>query len=251
MALKLITVDFWNTLFDSSKGTERNAYRQHVLKTAIKKIGSDISSEGYENAMKASWEYFNRIWINEKRTPLPIETVSFFWEFLKLPIDDNAMNYVADEFANSIMIYQPSLMKGAKEALAKLSKDFKLAIVSDTGFSPGSTIRKLMEELNVYRFFSAFSFSDETGVSKPHPKAFRTVLDLIGAEAGESCHIGDIEQTDIAGSKELGMFAIKFTGDATSSMITPKEDKSIADYVESSWEGIVDKVYKIRDSFSG
>jgi putative hydrolase of the HAD superfamily len=243
MAIKAITIDFWNTLLDSTKGRERNAYRLSVLKQELTELGVEMTDEQYQGALKSSWEYFNNIWKTEQRTPLTIETVMFFWKKMNIPEVEASINRVVDAFANCNLIYQPSLIHGVKDALEKLSRDFKLAIISDTGFSPGSILRQLMEEKGILKYFTAFSFSDETGVSKPHQKAYTTALGYLVAEPAEALHIGDIEDTDILGAKNIGMKAIRFNSEEPDlySRNNPKE--SIADYQADSWEEVLDIIY--------
>ncbi|MGA2297602.1 MAG: HAD family hydrolase [FCB group bacterium] len=245
MALKAITIDFWNTLFDSSNGTGRNNYRQKHLIQEIDKYGVSIKSDEFESAMKASWEYFNKIWLNEQRTPTLTESATFFWKQFALPDDDSAIENIARHFGEAILHHPPNVMSEVKEALQFLSGKYLLGIVSDTGFSPGVVLRELLRQNGLYDFFKAFSFSDETGVSKPHPKAFLTVLEQFKFTPEESLHIGDIEQTDIIGAKKLGMKAIRFMGDPTVAL-SEEPIATIADFEASSWGEIVDIINKIE-----
>lgn len=240
MALELITIDYWNTLIDSSKGVERNEFRQNALKSEIAKLGVNLDPKEYNDAMQASWQYFNKIWDDEMRTPLPIETVEFFWNYLKLPKDKDAVYNVVKAFAECNLVYQPNLIDGVMEALTELSGKYKLGIVSDTGFSPGTTLRKLLKEKDVLHFFDAFSFSDETGVSKPHPKAYETIMDQLKIEPGNCLHIGDIEKTDIAGAKNLGMKAIRFSGNPTEYVVSVNTKETNADAEIDKWPKIVE-----------
>jgi HAD superfamily hydrolase (TIGR01549 family) len=242
--IKLITIDFWNTLFDSGNGIERNAYRYRTVINEIDKHGIMIKQDEFIKAMQASWAYFDNIWKFESRTPSPNDTVEFFWNFLKIPYDEEAIKRVSDEFGDCILKYPPNLIDGVPESLEKLSKKFDLAIVSDTGFSLGSSLRKLMQNKGIYDYFKAFSFSDETGVSKPHEKAFKTILNQLNYEPHEAIHIGDIEETDIKGAKKLGMGAIRFSGDKTSRFNIDEKVDTQADAFFYSWEEIVSYIEK-------
>ncbi len=244
MPLKVVTIDFWNTLLDSSRGMERNGYRLSVLKKELAALGVTFTDEQYSEALKASWEFFNSIWKLEQRTPLTKEMVVFFWELMEVPFDEGAIDRVTDAFAKCNLLFQPELIEGVKDALETLSADFKLGIVSDTGFSPGSILRQLLEEKGVLKYFSAYSFSDETGVSKPHPKAFTTILDQLGASPEEALHVGDIEDTDIKGAKELGMKAIRFLSEEPELHFRNNPEATLADYSADNWEEVVRIIYK-------
>lgn len=247
MKINVVTFDFWNTLYDSSNGVNRNAARQRAIINEIDKFDRLVKQDEFEDAMKASWEYFNNIWVNEHKTPSPKDTVTFFWNYLKLPVDDESINNVVKKFEDSILLSPPVLNDGVKEAIETLSKDFTLAIVSDTGFSPGTVLRKLLEKDGILNYFQSFSFSDETGVSKPHEKAYLYVLDSLNCSPDKSLHIGDIERTDIVGAKNLCMFAIRYSGDKTATIAKENPKITKADAEIDNWTEIVAKVYELAE----
>ncbi|MEJ5245278.1 MAG: HAD family hydrolase [Bacteroidota bacterium] len=243
--IQVITIDFWNTLFDSSGGNERNALRQKAIMSEINNYNREISPELFEKALKASWEYFNKIWRQEMRTPSVQDSVAFFWKYLELPTDPQAINRIADYFANSVLIHPPKLIDGVADILPVLASRYKLGIISDTGFSPGIVLRKLLEQNNILHFFDSFSFSDETGYSKPHPESFRKVLAELGSNTSGALHIGDIEATDIVGAKQLGMYAIRFAGDSTGYFANESSNPTIADAIVYNWNEIPDTIENI------
>jgi len=246
MSLELITIDFWNTLFDASNGSDRNEYRVNEMKNEISRLGIHIDDEQYQKIMEKSWEYFNEIWKNQLRTPTAEESVKFFTGELNLPKNSPAAERILKVFAESILYFPPKLIIGVREALDKLAQNYKLAIVSDTGFSPGSVLKRLMYENDILYYFSAFSFSDETKVAKPHRRAFTTVLDELGIKPENALHIGDIEDTDIKGAKSVGMAVIRFTGDPTAFLNLNKSRDTVADFISDSWTEIVKYIKSVK-----
>ncbi len=240
MEIKVITIDFWNTLYDSSGGELRNHYRQRILFEQMDKSGVWVKKDEYDAAMKSTWEYFENIWTKEHRTPSAEDCLEHMWKFLKLPGDQEAKNIVIESFEDCILEHPPKLLDGAEEILFELSQKYQLALVSDTGFSPGTILQELMKRNDIMKYFSAFSFSNETGVAKPHEKAFRTALEPFSIDPSEAIHIGDIEQTDIVGAKNFGMGAIRFTGSETEYVIVRNPTESRADHWAASWEEIGD-----------
>ncbi|MCX6154840.1 MAG: HAD family hydrolase [Candidatus Kapabacteria bacterium] len=247
MPVKVITIDFWNTLFDSSAGTERNTYRRQSLVKEIKKLNAELSEIEFNSAMEASWAFFNDNWLNHSRTPEPSETVKFFMDFLHLDFTAEQFDKVVWNFAESVLVFPPKLIDGVPQALESLSSKFKLGLISDTGFSPGTVLRELMKRTNIYQYFSAFSFSDETKVSKPHPKAYLTVLNELECNPEDAVHIGDIAQTDIKGAKNLSMRAIRFIGDQTSMVLKNTDIQIEADWEAESWHEIVKIINEITN----
>ncbi|MFP4370206.1 MAG: HAD family hydrolase [Candidatus Kapaibacterium sp.] len=248
MPVKLVTIDFWNTLFDSSNGRQRNAIRQKALINEIDKIGVMVKQDQYDKAMKASWEFFNNIWRKDQRTPEPVETVRFFWNYLKLPESEDCIANVVRAFSDSILDHPPKLLPGVKSTLPILSERYEMGIVSDTGFSPGSVLKILLDKEDILKYFGAFSFSDETCVSKPHPKAFNTILRHFDIKPAEGLHIGDIELTDIVGAKAIGMKAIRFSGDDTGIFLKENPRISEADAESKSWKEIPDIISRLSDN---
>jgi len=150
---------------------------------------------------------------------------------LNLPPNPKALDYIIDFFEKSILYFPPSLEPNALGAIQELSKKYILGIVSDTGFSPGANMTQMMEEIGVAQYFSGYSYSDETGVAKPHPKAFSTLLEKFNIKPHEALHIGDIEHTDITGAKDLGMHAIRYDGNIESVVVHLKTLETRADVI--------------------
>jgi putative hydrolase of the HAD superfamily len=240
MQIDVITIDFWNTLFDSSNGIERNAFRVNILNENLKLSGIEFEQSELAEAIRSSWGYFNKIWLNEQRTPPTTEIIEFLWDYLNLSYNSERIEAIANAFAECIIDFSPKLIIGVKDALNKFSQNYKLAIISDTGFSPGKILRRLLVKENIFDNFSEFSFSDETGFAKPHPQAYMTILNKLECSPKRALHIGDIEKTDIAGAKGLGMMAIKFNGDPTAILAPEKTNGTIADVECNDWGEIVE-----------
>jgi len=209
-----VTIDFWNTLFDSTGGTLRNAIRRAALLGAIREGGQECDDERFDAAYADIWNYFDRHWLERQRTPGSLEMVREMLAQLGVELPDDVCARVADVFARGVLDDPPALLPGVPEALAWLhGRGMRLALISDTAFSPGTVLRELMERVDIARYFSVWIFSDETGVAKPHPEAFRRALEPLGIPPAEACHIGDIERTDIRGARSAGLYAVLYRGD--------------------------------------
>ncbi|MFN3194590.1 MAG: HAD family hydrolase [Chlorobiota bacterium] len=210
--LKLITIDFWNTLFDSVNHDKRYSFRNSVLLEEANKLGIEIENNKLDEAIKKSWEFFEDNWVNKLRTPNSQELVNVIWDHLNLPNEITSIKTVIKTYEDSLFEHPPVLIEGVREALPKLKENYKLGLISDTGYSPGTHLRKLMEDNEILEYFDSFSFSNETGVSKPHEKAFNTILHELNISPINSMHIGDIERTDIVGANNTGMHSVLYTG---------------------------------------
>lgn len=246
MKPKLITIDYWNTIFDSTGGEERNSQRRQEILNVIQKANINTDGIDFNSTIKVGWKYFNNIWINENRTPSTLEMIEFMFDTLKIPKDEKQITRLVKVFSESILEYPPKLLPGVYDVLNKLESDYMLAIVSDTGFSPGSILRVLLNDNKILHLFKAFSFSDETGVAKPHQTAFMKVLDELNVKPEQAVHIGDIERTDIAGAKALSMRAVKYNGDPFFKDSINDSNHTLADFETNDWNEIYNYIISLN-----
>ena len=230
------TIDFWQTLYDSSNGEQRNGERKDVLYNAVLRENGPPEREFFEEAYRGLWGFFDEQWLGRQRTPTSGEMVAEMLRRLDVTLSEDAVSEVVGVFEEGILHHPPALLPGVREALAWLKERGPLAIISDTAFSPGSVLKQLMERDGIAGYFDHFIFSDETGVAKPHPDAFLKALDGIGGSPERGVHIGDIERTDIVGAKGVGMTAVLYrTPDRQHKYA---EEESVADHVLEKWEEI-------------
>jgi putative hydrolase of the HAD superfamily len=244
MPIQAVTIDFWNTLYDSSGGEGRDAERARVVLHHAERLGQPIQLAALKAAQKAAWEHFNRVWREEHRTPPTRTMVEFYWRELGVNADAEAIDGVTHIFSEGVLNHPPSLLTGVAEALEELTRVLgmkHIALISDTAFSPGRVLRQIMERDGIAQYFNVFSFSDETGVSKPNPLAYQTALVGAPCTLAASVHIGDIERTDIAGAKALGMKAILFAGDPKNQMNDEHAHAPTqADAKADTWQHVVE-----------
>lgn len=237
--LKVITIDFWNTLFDSINHEKRYKYRNDILLEETNKLGIKVEYSDLEIAIKESWSFFEENWIKKHRTPVSSEMVNVIWNHLKLPNEKNSFDRIVNSYEDSLFEHPPLLIDGVAEMLPKMAEKYKLGLISDTGYSPGTHLRKLMEQNGILQYFSSFSFSNETGYSKPHGNAFKIILDELNLNPENAIHIGDIERTDIVGANNYGMTSVLFTG--TDSEFDRKNPEiTSADITINHWSELIE-----------
>ncbi len=244
--IRAVTVDLWNTLVDGSNGAARKEYRVGAVSEALARIGAPRGGEEIDGALQALYPLFEKSWREEQRTLTTAEMVAEIWRRMEVSMPGEAHRAVVRRFEESILHGPPRLVEGAGDALARLGSFAALGLVSDTAFSPGRVLTRLLEQWGIRRCFRALVYSDETGVSKPHRKAFETALTALGAAPAEAVHVGDIEWTDIRGAKELGMRALLFCG-CRDSAYRGDPGGTAADAIAESWEEVVRIVESWRE----
>ncbi|GAB5465622.1 MAG: HAD family hydrolase [Candidatus Kapaibacteriales bacterium] len=239
--LKVITIDFWNTLYKNDNARERNAYRQRALVELLDQhAGRTVMGSELDEAVSATWKYFEKIWKDEQRTIGAEESVDFILDYLQAKQAMPHAEKLISAFADSVLVHPPSLMENVKDVLPDLSSHYNLAIISDTGFSPGSVLKSLMERDGIDHLFSSYSFSNETGVSKPNEKAYYHAIEPLGYKPNEGLHIGDIEHTDVKGAKSIGMYSIRFAGNLTDFTTFRHSSETEADHQVETWKEVAE-----------
>jgi len=211
LPIKAITFDFWSTLYRSK--TVDYTKRLLKLKEAVERgSSSTFLTEQFEAAVMLARETWSRTWTEEHRTMTADEWLAVMLHELSATLELELLAEIRLNMENSILTDLPTLAPEAKPVLADLSTRYRLAIISDTGITPGRVLRQLLEQDNLTGYFTHFTFSDEVGRSKPHPDAFLTTLKTLSVTPAEAVHVGDLLRTDIAGAQAVGMRAVQYVG---------------------------------------
>ncbi len=235
-----ILFDFWQTLFLDVGERDAMTARKSLLRSFLADNGYDGASD-LDAAFDAVRPWFMNVYLNERRTPLVEERLGKVLAHLGIALPDHLLREVSERFGEMGMMHDPQLAPHAHEVLHELSRRFHLGIVSDTGYTPGRVLRRHMAKHGVLDRFSAFSFSDETGHAKPHPRQFLNVLNQVGVPPERAIHCGDLPTHDIRGAKALGITAVLYTGCHSE----PAGDHE-PDFVISDWRelpAVVDQVF--------
>jgi len=223
--IRAVTFDLWNTLITEK---DYNEPRVEAIRNAL--LGEGISKT-YDEIMRAhevATAQYNRVWAENYCHLTNIERLNISLGLLGSQLPNDAKASVVKQFGEVFIRDPPELNEGAEETIQSLSTRVKLGIISDTGLTPGSVIRRFLAERGLLNYFSTTIFSDELGYCKPDVRAFKRALGLLGATPAEAIHVGDLLRTDVAGAKAAGMKAVwlkvreteRVEGDAPDYIIT-------------------------------
>ncbi len=90
-----------------------------------------------------------------------------------------------------------------REVLLALRRGARLGVCSN--FSHADTARRILEEARLLDVLDAVVISEETGFRKPRPEIFRELLAKLGAAPGDTLHVGDQLDADVAGAAAVGL----------------------------------------------
>lgn len=214
MTIQAVTFDFWNTLYADEGQAFRALTRRrldHLLR-ALRSAGVDPPEDELYQAYKDGFATYLDAWRNQKHFGA-LEHVAFVFERFKARPTNGTLRRTARCIEEVGLGFHLTLQRGAAEAIPELAKrGVKLGIISDTGLTPGRVLLQFLERDGLAEYFSVATFSDRTGVAKPHPSMFLGTLATLGATPEQAAHVGDMPTTDVAGARSLGMKAVRFAG---------------------------------------
>ncbi|GMQ89770.1 MAG: hypothetical protein BMS9Abin10_0104 [Gammaproteobacteria bacterium] len=217
--IKAISFDLWDTVIqDDSDEPKRAAQglrskkqeRRHLVWDALNRM-QPISYETVAMAYDVTESAFNHVWRHQHITWTVGDRLRVLLAGIGRTLPDEDLAAIVKAHEEMEIIVAPDPVEGAADALAELSKHYKLCVVSDAIVSPGRCLRQWLDMTGLKRYFSGFAFSDEVGHSKPHRDMFATAAREVGVEITDMTHVGDRDHNDIKGPQSLGMKAILFT----------------------------------------
>lgn len=220
--IKAITFDFWNTLYKLPDDYTTSARRLAAINRELNNLGYEIAEEELQLAVKKAWQHAYRVQREEGFDIAPRGQVDLILTTLNLKLAENDWDKVYSAFTRVIMDQPPQTNNGVLETLPLLGNKYKLAVICNTGATPGKLLREIMKKDGIFEYFQIAVFSDELGWAKPNREIFAYTLRYLEVEASEAAHIGDDSSTDVKGANQIGM---------TSVWLAPRADESIkADY---------------------
>jgi FMN hydrolase / 5-amino-6-(5-phospho-D-ribitylamino)uracil phosphatase len=242
-AVAAVTFDFWNTLCSEPpggylRGRRLEAMTQILVDAGVGSAGVVLPTltAGYDTA----WAGWHDGWqTNRQFTGIDAaHTICDTLEraFAGSPSLPGLRDRLCEVFAAQSDGADLRLVDGVAGALAALSgRGIRLGIICDVGFTASPVLLAHLERHGVLKYFDHWSFSDEVGVYKPHPKIFEHALTGLGApDPGRCVHIGDRRRTDVAGAQAAGMRAVRVTA-----AFEDDDDGPPGDIVLSSYEELL------------
>ena len=71
-----------------------------------------------------------------------------------------------------------------------------------------SRLPAVLERVELSAYFDTVTVSSLEGVEKPDPLIFRRALEVLGADAESSIHVGDVPEIDLDGARAAGLLGV-------------------------------------------
>jgi putative hydrolase of the HAD superfamily len=204
--IQAVTYDCWATLLQDADWKSAHELRRSALLRFL-----DLNEVEADSLLEEAWAKHDEAW-KQVETFGPGRMAAYCLEARGVS-DDDSIARLTKEFEEASLTGGVKAVEGAGDVLETLrSKDIRLGLVCDTGFSSGHVVRKLLQDQDLLGHLEVLCFSDEVGVPKPGNEIFDKALAGLGVRPPDASHVGDLKRTDIAGAHDVGMHAIRFRG---------------------------------------
>lgn len=207
-----MTFDCWNTLLAEKDWQVAHGLRVDALQRAARAAGLGEAAADRARVGRAfddAWQRHMQLW--EMGVASGAREVAG-WAFAELgaPPRGAAFDELVARLEEASHSSQVVALEGAGETLERLaSRGVRMALVCDTGLTPGRIVRRHLDRLGLLAHLDATVFSDEWLVPKPHRAVFLGALRELRTPPESGLHVGDLRRTDVAGAHGVGMKAVR------------------------------------------
>ena len=211
--LRAVCFDLWDTLISDPPGVGRARAEERVRRIERALFDGDWGAprEAVQDAMQATVNTVVAIH-QENRDVDADERIRIFYRHLdpslrpEADLPAEAHESVRSAIHDASVYHPPTPLPGAIQALEELQAlGLRLALVSNTGLSPGLALRDLLDRFGMTRFFTAQVYSDELQSWKPDPRMFDEAVFALGIAKEDVLFVGDTPEADILGAQSYGI----------------------------------------------
>ena len=167
----------------------------------LKGFGYSYSFRKISRGMSSTLDRLNSIRRTGKELTFE-ENYDYFLGKMGVPSSSETLTDLHDMFK---IHYKSTFYHCVPDVLKKLSKEFKLAILSNTMSDQPS---EMIVDAGYSGFFELVVCSRDLGIRKPNPEIFRYMLKNLGITASETVHVGDSVEADMEGAYSVGITGI-------------------------------------------
>lgn len=206
-----VTFDCWQTLIYEDRPLAHAPAPAHGRVKILAEV-TGLELDRVASALRDAWLEHQRAWHRRIAFAGP-EMTQHVLQALDVQLSPARTAELVAALEDETLGHPIAAVEGAVELLGELrSASVRVALICDTGFSPGRVVRQLLARVGLLEHLEVQIFSDEIRVPKPHPKAFSAALDGLGVAAAGAVHVGDLRRSDIAGARAAGMRSVRFAG---------------------------------------
>ena len=152
---KVICLDFWDTIYSNDNSAERHQYIQSYISEKF------VIPQETVKSLLEKYNYLNR----DKQISL-LDRLTYIENMLQIKISDEKKKEAEKNISASVLKFPPQLFEGCSEFLSKISLKNKVFLVSNTNYSYGYDLKKILQKDGLFNYFDDFFFSDELKMRK-------------------------------------------------------------------------------------
>jgi putative hydrolase of the HAD superfamily len=231
--LRAIAFDLWETLITDTPhlSKEQERLRLTRMEAVLEARGHGAVAHRIEDAYRALWRRCHDLYWSEDRDVPCRRQIEHLLEELALDpatFGEEALAELEHAYATAALDVLPEAVDGARETLAALkARGLALGLVSNTGRTPGSVLRQILERLGLASSIDVMVFSNEHGQCKPRPSIFEELRRGLGVAYGEMMFVGDNLYADVHGAQRCGMRAVHFVPAVRGSAVAAEIDHGL------------------------
>ena len=205
-----VTFDLWNTLIRErcyNQAAERlSANMGRILVTA----GHDIEGDKLAGIIEECRKMVMARQVDEGLDMIPEEQLAWILGRAGLRPRGQVVGELLEYYTSARGRDEILVVEGAKATLRILAQRYRLALICNTGRTPGRVVRPWLADAGLCEYLQVLIFSNEEKIAKPNPNIFLKTLGELGVEPGRAAHIGDDPRTDLKGALAAGVLPIWF-----------------------------------------
>jgi FMN phosphatase YigB (HAD superfamily) len=202
--LEAITFDFWNTLAVDSQPARVRELAAEKMTTGIRELGLKISREDMFKAFSECRQICYSYQEDKEIDFTPKEQLDWILEHFGVNTTLPMWNRLFLYYTTSLFDIPPFFAEGLEGILKELKAKYRLAVICNTGRTPGWVIRKILKDNDLEQHFDVLVFSNEMGIAKPNPLIFEITSRLLETHPSRIIHVGDDLRTDVGGALRAG-----------------------------------------------
>jgi putative hydrolase of the HAD superfamily len=225
--LKAIAFDLWETLITDTpeRSREQERLRLRRMEEILTAHGYGAVAERIERAYRALWRRCQDLyWSVDLDVPCRRQ-IEHLLEELELDprsFEEPVLEALEDAYAGAALEVLPVTVNGAVELLEALhARGLRVGLISNTGRTPGSVLRSILETLGLAASIDCMVFSNEHGRCKPEPSIFEELRQGLGVSYEEMAFVGDNLYADVHGAQCRGMRGIHFDPPHRGTAVSP------------------------------
>lgn len=227
MTLRAVAFDLWETLITDTPELSKQQERLRLtrMEEILAEHGFGELADRIEHAYRALWHRCHDLyWSLDLDVPCRRQIEHFLEELELEPTSFNeiVLEALEDAYANAALEILPKTVEGAEELLATLkARGLRVGLISNTGRTPGSVLRAILDELKLAPSIDVMVFSNEHGECKPQASIFEELRRGLDVAYEEMMFVGDNPYVDVHGAQCVGMRGVLFDPPSRGTAVAP------------------------------